>query len=697
MSNKKVCNKLISELSSLNSKYPTAEKILIVPDYQIGHQILENLARSGTHWINFRLATTSSLASEIAEEAIIKEKLEFLSGTENLAIVDDIFGRLWESAKLKYFKKHSVNKGIVEALAKTIRELRISGFTSDGIKKEHFVDKAKSDDIRSILSEYENVLSKKKLIDGAGFLKEALKSLKAEKKERKEKFIVLSRHYMKGLEREFVEKLTGDNLIVIEEDHALGLEAPTGAWPGSSKEDVTACSTDVERLKWIFDGRKAPKPFKDGTVDIFSAAGYRNEVREVFRRILAGDVPIDDVEIVYTDTENYGDIIHSLCEKLDIPVTFSDGIAGYLSGPYSAVMRFLIWIREDFSEIYLRRMLESGDLKYKKPDDKDTPGSSVLAYLLRTSGVGWGRNRYDLIIGKKMEEWKKNAVQARKEGDPEEAEFREKKAGQIKELRKLCLELLNLVPEPDKEGKLDFSGLCRGCVEFVRNHTKVRSANDSAFLDTAAERLGMLANFAESRVTLDDAVEKLINTISGIRGGASGPRPGSLHASHYKDGGRSGRGNTFVIGVDESRFPGRGVQDPILLDEERKRLGSGLELSDERIKKNLYDMAGLLSGLRGKVTVSYSAYDIKEGRKVFPSFIVLQLFRVKEGRYEADYKELFDALGEPIGFNFSTGPDILLDETDWWVNRLASTEIPKNGIEAVPCSGTERKHGAYGI
>ena len=175
MPNKKTCNKLISELSSLNNKYPTAEKILIVPDYQIGHQILENLARSGTHWINFRLATPSSLASEVAEETIIKDKLEFLSGTENLAIVDDIFSRLWESAKLKYFKKHSVNKGIIEALSKTIRELRISGFTSDGIKKDYFVDKAKSDDIRLILSEYEKVLSKKRLIDGAGFLNEAFK------------------------------------------------------------------------------------------------------------------------------------------------------------------------------------------------------------------------------------------------------------------------------------------------------------------------------------------------------------------------------------------------------------------------------------------------------------------------------------------------------------------------------------------
>lgn len=44
-------NILISELSKINQAYPRIEKVLIVPDYQTGHQILEYAVRSGVSWL----------------------------------------------------------------------------------------------------------------------------------------------------------------------------------------------------------------------------------------------------------------------------------------------------------------------------------------------------------------------------------------------------------------------------------------------------------------------------------------------------------------------------------------------------------------------------------------------------------------------------------------------------------------------
>ena len=52
--------------------------------------------------------------------------------------------------------------------------------------------------------------------------------------------------------------------------------------------------------------------------------------------------------------------------------------------------------------------------------------------------------------------------------------------------------------------------------------------------------------------------------------GGLGPRGGCLHVAHVLAGGHSGRPHTFIVGLDDGRFPGVGLQDPILLDEERR-------------------------------------------------------------------------------------------------------------------------------
>ena len=119
-------------------------------------------------------------------------------------------------------------------------------------------------------------------------------------------------------------------------------------------------------------------------------------------------------------------------------------------------------------------------------------------------------------------------------------------------------------------------------------------------------------------------------------------------------------------------------------------------------------MAALMAGLRGKMTVSYSSYDIKEDRKMFPAMLVLQVFRIKEGtpgRVEADYNDLFKALGDPVWFSGSTDARVKLDETDWWLNKLVEERVLKDGSESLKkhypgindgwTAGLARESGAF--
>lgn len=673
-------NALISALSKVNQAYPRIEKVLVTSNYLIGHQILEHLVRSGNSWINFTLATPASLAIDLIEDVIISNNLELLSVNMNLIVMDSVFNSLFHSGKLTYFEKHPINKGMIEALVCSIHNLRMCGIAPENIQTGKFVSPAKAKDLALLLAEYEKVLREHKLIDTAELLHMAL-SCDSIVAVRDRKFIVPHRFYLCGMERSFVEKIAADNLIVVEEDSAVGLDAPPDAWPVKEAAENQKVHSDIQRLLWLFSQDKPPKPFHDSTIEIFSAASEWNEIREIFRRIAKGKIRVDETELIYPAPERYADLIYSVCEKLGIPVTFSDGISFSISRAGRAMMGFLFWIKEDFREVYLRRIFESGTFKVKGEDREGSERSFSLGHLLRTSGVGWGRERYSRILSKKIEELKKDSAEDNKDKTRTEGfNAREEKIKCYDRLLNICNDLLSLIPDKDREGKVNFSKLSACLLGFLKKYVRILDGNDAFFVKYAKEIFSQLGRYFQETMVLEEALEKMIDIVSGIRITPSGPKPGCLHVSHYKSGARSGRTHTFIVGLDESKFPERMIQDPVLLDEEREWLHPGLELSGKKSHKNVYEMAALIAGLRGKVRFSYSAYDTREERRTFPSSLMLQVYRIKEGNPGADYHALEIALGQPIAFGRA---EINLDQTDWWLNKLIDGVSLKNGLDLV--------------
>ena len=91
-------------------------------------------------------------------------------------------------------------------------------------------------------------------------------------------------------------------------------------------------------------------------------------------------------------------------------------------------------------------------------------------------------------------------------------------------------------------------------------------------------------------------------------------------------------------------MPGRGLQDPVLLDEERAAISPSLPTSADALRSGLYGLAAVLASLRGRVVLSYPSFDIVEGRESFPSSVVLQAFRLLRGDPDLDYAALDKAL-----------------------------------------------------
>ncbi|HKK08702.1 MAG TPA: PD-(D/E)XK nuclease family protein, partial [Gemmatimonadota bacterium] len=194
----------------------------------------------------------------------------------------------------------------------------------------------------------------------------------------------------------------------------------------------------------------------------------------------------------------------------------------------------------------------------------------------------------------------------------------------------------------------------------------------------------------ETRTSFAMAVAAVRDWLADVRvpsPGSPGPRPwsssaGKLHLSDIEHGGRAGRPVTFVVGLDAGRFPGSGLQDSILPDEDRRALGADvLPTASGRVEERRYRLSSLLAGLRGEVTLSYSAWESAEGRIVAPASILLQAARVEKGDPHLDYGGMHDELGLPVSPVPRSGG--LLDDADAWLAALASDSGLRAGREAV--------------
>ena len=91
-------------------------------------------------------------------------------------------------------------------------------------------------------------------------------------------------------------------------------------------------------------------------------------------------------------------------------------------------------------------------------------------------------------------------------------------------------------------------------------------------------------------------------------------------------------------------------------------------------------MAACLARLRGRVTLSYSAWDPTEAREVAPASVLLQAYRASAGRRDASFEELREALGDAASAIPRGGA---LDATDLWFHALDEGGVLRHGTPVV--------------
>ena len=145
---------------------------------------------------------------------------KLVSGTASLFLVDRIFRELKEGGKLGYFGNVEATSGIVRIIRNSLFSLRMAGLKSADILPSHFISQQKGEEIILFLKRYEDEIRIEKKIDMPGLYEIALSRIDLWRKRREtlqdqEFYLSFQDQAPDHLERRFLEKLAGENLVMI--------------------------------------------------------------------------------------------------------------------------------------------------------------------------------------------------------------------------------------------------------------------------------------------------------------------------------------------------------------------------------------------------------------------------------------------------------------------------------------------------
>jgi ATP-dependent helicase/nuclease subunit B len=652
-----------------------AEKWLIAPSLRVGHQWLEAVVRAGQSAVNVRINTMKGLALDLAAPEMAAKGAGLIAAEGASILVDSIAGRLLRGGS-GYLSELQPSAALSQTLLSAIESIRLAGMDAKMLRPGAFEVAAKAKDVGRLLQEYLAGLDALRFVDYAAVLQMAKARLRKDRSALADDVLILLPEDLEltALEGELLESLPRQKVVVVGVDQPL-------TTPGDGKKSLS----DALLLRWLPSPSDAPSPKTDGTAEIFRAIGEANEVREVFRRCLEAGRSLDEVEVLHTDTQTYVPLFYELAWRLqpeqengerELPLTFAEGIPVRYSRPGRALMAWLAWAADDFPQATMVRMVQDG-LFNIPGHDRDQFSFSSLAVVLRSVGIGLGRDRYLSRLAEQIAGCEHQLATPGETADEDGEIDLDRQAAAKRRLEGLRLldgllrGVLAITPPP---GATPTETLA-AAGQFLGQFTRAVNEFDNYALQALADAVrGMQVWLEQVGGELShDFRDWLAGLVDQVRVAGSGPRPGCLHVAHVLAGGHTGRPVTFVVGLDDSRFPGAGLQDPLLLDHERQALSAKLPTAAGRLKEKLDKFALLLARLRGRIVMSYCCHDLAEDRETFPSPVVLSAFRILSGKRDGDQTGLLRWLPPPVSFA-PQFPERCLDEADWWLWRLCGPE-----------------------
>ena len=623
-------NILLEQLARICRDRPLEEKVLIVPTWTVGHELTGALARRGVPVVNLRVSTIDSLAFDIASEVLIRSGKRLVSRAHSIALVETAC--LDTIGDRSYFAAMRSSRGLHRAMRATLNDLRRSAVDLSESTDDCIESNEKARDIRAVGRRYVELLERHGFMDRADVLRIATAEVPTQSVTESPVFVATDLSDFSSAERAFLDRLCGHRLIEIEREET---------WDSKNME-------------------------------IFAATGAENEIREIVRRAIRYEIPFDEIEIVVSSSDPYVSLIHEMTRESMTPATFQSGIPVLYTRPGRAAAEYLGWVSGEFDATVLRMLFSSlvVDLR-KATGNRHAPGGIRAARLLRKGLIGWGRDRYHSRLEGVVHQIEFARHRAKEKG--EQTDRYDESIPGARALVEAVDLLLEISPEVDREGNVAIADLAASTADFVEKFASIGDDLDGAAGAAIATVLREVAEIPVGDAKLEVAAARLRDTIAEMNVGASPSMPGHLHVSELDVGGVAGRRHTFVVGLSESKFPGSGAQDPILLDQERTALNDRLDLPAMRLQgdrpaKKVSTLRRLLANSEGRLTLSWPSVDLIERREEEPASIVLEVFRKLENDPDLDFRDLRNKLSAaPVAFQSDQG---IASEGEWWIREV---------------------------
>jgi len=626
----------LARLAAVIQDNPSMRKTVVARSFAEGHMWLERVARTRGPVLNVSVATPESLAADRARGAMAERNVRLISREEQFWLVLRLMREISADPEA-YVPADLLGPGVVRAFAGALNDLRHAGLTAEDVREEAFTDPRKGRYVKRLLADYERALETGGLIDGAGA------ALMAEPDGLPAAYIRHALLPLTAVQRNMLNRLGsagGNRLVVLE----------------------------------------AVPPFTEGGMSaecrFFRGAGPLSEVQEAFRQLAAWGAAWDEVEWIAADYGRHASVIHALAEKEGIACTFTQGLPVEFAIQGRVARLFLEWVRGDYRVDVLATGLRHGWIR------PEGVAASAAARLLEQSGIGWGRERYEAWAERLLQPEVNGVsgppsgradvptlkgealdVALESEGDgvsvmgaEADGENRKGESGEEDrrdDVRAFAGWVKGLFRDLPAGDRMTPAGLLRALSRFLREHAAAPDETERAVQNRIREAAEAAANLDDgSAMDRETAIRYVADQLGRLSCRVSPlPEPGAMLVTGLADGGTSGRKYTVFLGLEEDVWAPRAIQDPVLLDEERAALSPDLKTSAQLAADRQMERDSRLSMAEGVCLFGYTSYDVANGQEKHPAYELLQVFRLKTGRPDADFDALSAAAGPVCGFD----------------------------------------------
>ncbi|MDX1741609.1 MAG: hypothetical protein R3178_09960, partial [Rhodothermales bacterium] len=494
---------LSDEIASLCRQHGIRRKILVAPSRQAGYNLSNWIASSGLAWANLVVETPQSLAERLARPQLESQGLRRLSPDEAFFLVHDAIEATLESMPAEEPSTCAPGPGLTRTVSSTVESLRLGHVGPSELDAGAGVSIRKLVLARAYRGYLERIKSSR-AYDTADVFDRARALVGESVYVREAVIAVLDEVQLPAVAHAFMDRCREactEFLRVGRPDFEVDPPSDVVASRFAEADFAAPPGEAIHPAGQIRAHRLAPESHR--VIQIRDAVGTDAEVRGVFREIIESGHPLDQIEVVYTDTSSYAARIATVADHLGVPIRFGDGLPVYLSRPGQAILGYFRWLAGGLEAGVLIHLLRSGLISFGKRG----VSAMGLAEVLESRRARDGRDGHLSAVDREQV-----AVESRRWPSDEK---RHQRLAQIQSQRLVLADLLGLVGDESRIDNLATAGL-----RFLNGFFRHGSERDASAVESITDRLHGLVE-VKTRGRTADLAEVLVDLIHGHRIGIS--------------------------------------------------------------------------------------------------------------------------------------------------------------------------------